>query len=64
MNKPQGYEGILLNEEAFSERFDNMWDSVTSELSKETKECIVDLVYQAYKEGYTDAWEKAIFMMR
>lgn len=64
MNKPQGYEGIVLNEESFSEKFDNIWESVTEKMSDADKEGIEDIVYQAYKEGYVDAWEKALFMMR
>lgn len=64
MDKPLAYEGTLLDEEQFSEKFNNMWESVTNGMTKEMMDDIRLLVYQSYKEGYADAWQKAVFMMK
>ena len=64
MDKPLAYEGKLLDEEQFSEKFNNVWESVTRDMDKDHADDVRLLVYQAYKEGYADAWQKAIFMMK
>lgn len=64
MDKPLAYEEILLDEEQFSEKFNNIWESVTGNMDKDHTDDVRLLAYQAYKEGYADAWQKALFMMR
>lgn len=64
MDKPVEYYGVLQHEQSFSQEFDNMHESITCGMSKEQKEDIRNLVYKAYKEGYSDALERAVFMMR